>query len=131
MERDAENTLAEVLDICRSAGAEESDVVAAVEWLAGEAERLRPLADEGRQYRADLIDEALAEGVRAMGDEFPAETYRGMLERASLENVKAIRDQWSAMAARQFTGGRKTVDDDAPPPAPVQESDVPDAAYAA
>jgi len=133
MERDTENILSEVWDICRNAGApEEHDTaLSAVNWLAGEAERLRPLADEGRQYRSDLIEDALAEGVRAMGDQFPAETYRGMLKRAGLESIKALRDQWAAMAARQLPGGRQTTDTDETPPVRQPESDVPDAAYVA
>lgn len=83
--------------------------------LADEAERLRPLADEGRAYRADLVAQALAEGVRAMGAEFAEETYRGLLESASLDTVKRLRDDWKATGDRVFPGGRLTKDDAASP----------------
>jgi hypothetical protein len=126
-----ENTLSKILDLCRSAGAPaDREIVEAVEYLAAEIERLRPLADAGRQYRADLIGEALAEGVRAMGDKFPAETYRGMLEAASIENIKSLRDNLAALAARQLPGGRQTVDDEQSPADRPPARDVPDSAYA-
>src|SRR5690606_31020400 len=59
-----------------------------------ETQRLAPLADEGRVYRADLVADALAEGVRAYGEDFAEETYRVVLEAASLETVKRMRDDW-------------------------------------
>lgn len=78
--------------------------------LEAEIERLCPLADDGRQYREDLVTQALAEGVRAHGQEFREETYRGILESANLDTIKAMRDDWAAVAAKRFPGGRQTVD---------------------
>jgi hypothetical protein len=80
--------------------------------LQTEVERLRPLADDGKQYRVDLVAAALAEGVRANGDSFAEETYRTMLEAAPLEIVKQMRDDWKRLGDKRFTAGRKTVDED-------------------
>ena len=51
---------------------------------------VRKLADDGRTYRSDLIDEAIAEGVRAHGADFAQERYRGTLETSTLDSIKAI-----------------------------------------
>ncbi|MCO5181110.1 MAG: hypothetical protein M9896_13805 [Candidatus Promineofilum sp.] len=57
-----------------------------------ETARLQPLADQGQAYREDLVTQALAEGVRAMGEAFPEETYRAMLTDAPLEHIRQVRD---------------------------------------
>lgn len=95
-----------------------------------ETQRLAPLADDGRAYRADLVADALAEGVRAYGEDFAEETYRVVLESAPLATVKRMRDDWARIAAKRFPGGRQTVDEEETPTAP-QRRVVPDEAYAA
>jgi hypothetical protein len=75
-----------------------------------EIARLQPLADQGRAYRDELVNQAVAEGVRAMGEAFPEETYRAMLAGAPLEHVRQVRDTFSAQAAVRFPGGRQTRD---------------------
>lgn len=75
-----------------------------------EVARLQPLADQGRVYREDLIAQAVAEGVRAMGEAFPEETYRAMLENAPLEHVRQVRDTFAEQAKARFPGGRQTSD---------------------
>lgn len=89
---------------------EDADLLEEVRALVDEAARLRPLADAGRQYRADLIAEALAEGVRAMGQAFPSETYRAMLDSAELTAIKSLRDSWRTLASERLPGGRLSVD---------------------
>jgi len=86
---------------------------AEVTRLTAEIQRLQPMADDGKQYRADLITETLAEGVRAMGDSFPEETYKGMLENGtSIEAIKKMRDAFAERARQRLPGGRQTIDDD-------------------
>jgi hypothetical protein len=87
-----------------------------VRRLAGEAARLRQLADDGRTYRADLIAATLEEGVRALGARFPREQTRAMLERATLEEIKATRDAYRAQGDERLGGGRLTTDEDTDPP---------------
>lgn len=102
------------------AGVTHEDALSGVKRLIAEVERLRPLeaevkrlqplADMGTQYRQDLIDEAIAEGIRAKaeGETFAEETYRGILNALDIEQVKTMRDDWRAKAASRFPGGRLT-----------------------
>jgi hypothetical protein len=103
--------LGELRSLVPSTGAPEGSTPAqAMRWLAEEVGRLRPLADDGRAYRADLIGEALTEGARAFGEGFAAETYRGILEKADIPAIKRFRDDWRAVGDKQFVGGRATAD---------------------
>jgi hypothetical protein len=79
--------------------------------LTAEVERLTPLAEVGRQYRADLVDEALAEGVRAIGAEFAQERYRTILENATPEVMRQMRDDWRSTGDARLKGGRLSEDE--------------------
>ncbi len=98
--------------------------------LEAEAKRLQPLADDGKRYREDLIAEALAEGVRAQGENFAAETYRSILVSAPLDAVKRMRDDWRVVGDRRFPGGRQSAEGDGQSPTKTNRA-VPDAAYQA
>lgn len=128
--RDELTTLRSLLS---TGGVDASDVVATVRALHEENTRLRPLADEGRQYRADLMADALAEGVRAVGAKgFAQETYKGLLESAPLAAIKRMRDDWKAQGDKLFAGGRQSVDDGAAQQQQTtgqQEMPVPPAAF--
>lgn len=84
--------------------------------------QMADLARDGRQYRTDLIASALAEGTRAMGNDFSVETWRAMLERASLNEIKTISDQWRAQADLVLPSGRKSADSSSEQPAAVAPS---------
>lgn len=101
----------------------------AVRWLVDEVARLTPLADDGRAYRNDLVTEALAEGVRAMGENFAQETYEATLRGASIETIKRMRDDWRAIGDANFPSGRQTVNEEEGGEVRVQT--VPDSAYQA
>lgn len=110
---------------------------AAMVRVVDELDRLRPLADMGRTYKADMVEAALGEGVRAYGAEFARDTYKGMLERASLDEIKRFKDDWAGLAARTLTGGRATTEGGEPDPKPeaaigarTAERKLPAAAYA-
>ncbi len=107
-------------------------IVEAVRTLKAENDRLRPLADDGTRYREDLITAALTEGVRAYGDTFAKETYEGLLRGATIETIKRLRDDWQAVADRQFPGGRQTRDEDGSDSSSSSKApETPDAAYQA
>lgn len=99
------------------------------ETLKDENGKMASLADQGRQYRADTIKAALAEGVRALGDDFHSETYEKMFINADISHIKRMKDDWGRQAAKIFDGKRKTVDDEQQAPAPTPASAVPDAAF--
>lgn len=128
--------------VSESASPEGITLVAAVRWLneqlaqaVGERDRalgqvaeLQPLADQGRAFREELVNQAVAEGVRAMGEAFPEETYRGMLGNAPLDHIRQVRDTFAAQAAERFPGGRQTRDKNEKGPTRQQ---TPVAAYGA
>lgn len=94
---------------------------------------LKPQADDGAQYRSDLITEALAEGVRAYGDKFDGDTYGNMLKTAPLATIKRMKADWQATGDARLPQGRQTVDDSQAPGADGQQRRVrvPDKAYKA
>lgn len=96
-----------------------------------EIARLTPLADDGRVYRADLVEQALHEGIRAYGNAFPVETYREMLTTQSLDGIKRIVALHREAADKAIPTGRTSVDRAEKAPAPTPKNDVPDAAFAA
>ena len=103
-----------------------------VDTLRAKVLELTPQAKDGAQYRADLIAEALAEGVRAMGDKFNAETYTNVLSNASLDVVKQMKADWAVIGNSRFSGGRKTTDEGEQAPgtkAKTTRRHVPEAAY--
>ena len=69
---------------------------------------LEPVAEDGRTYRADLIEEAIREGTRVIGDTFPVDTYRDMLTHSTVAQIKELRDSFTNRAASLFPGGRQT-----------------------
>jgi hypothetical protein len=96
------------------------DVPRTIHRLVELIAELRPLADDGRRYRADLIEDAIAQGVRALGDRFPVDTYRTLFAGASLDAIRSARDAWKDLAARELPEGRQTVDAEAPAPPPAR-----------
>lgn len=135
-EKQQMDELDQIKEKLSKAGAKQKDPVAAAQWLVDDYaslkkdnDRLGPLAEQGEQYRADIVKQALAEGVRALGDDFHSETYEKMFINAEISHIKRMKDDWARQADLVFTGKRKTVDNEQqkPPAAPV--SAVPDEAY--
>ena len=81
-----------------------------VRWLADELSRLAPLAEDGRMYRADLIELAVAEAVRALGAEIGA-AQRTMLEAAPISLTKQFTASWRAIGDNKLPGGRLSSDE--------------------
>ena len=107
--------------ILQRMGATGDDLVDQVRWAEAKINELRPLADDGRAYRQSLVDEALAEGTRALGAGFDADLYRGVLATANLEQVKRMRDDWRGVGDRLFAGGPVVQNSNEPPKtAPAQ-----------
>ena len=134
----------EIRQAVTDSGAPEGTTLAAsVRWLneqlaavtgerdaaLGEVAELQPLAEQGREYRNHLIDEAVAEGVRAMGTAFPEETYRAMLESASLEHIRKVGETFAEKAAERFPGGRQTRDEKKEEGKKQPAREIPMAAY--
>jgi hypothetical protein len=91
--------------ILQHLGASGDSLLDEVAWVAQRLDELLPLAEDGRQYRQALVDETLAEGVRAMGSQFNADLYRGLLVGATIPQMRRMRDDWRTMGDNQFAGG--------------------------
>lgn len=73
-------------------------------------EELTPLADDGRAYRTDLVNEALVHGVRAFGEKFAKELYADILNRSSLTAIKQLSGDWQTIGDSRLAGGRQSED---------------------
>lgn len=109
--------------------ATDADLLAAADKLAKRAAELEPQAADGRQYRSDLVAEALAEGVRAQGKDFDKPTYEAMLTNAPITTIKRMRDDWKKIGDERFSGGRKSVDEADEGKTTKSTSVTPDTAY--
>lgn len=80
----------------------------------GETDPKSLLEREGLKYRSALIDEALAEGVRAE-DDFDEDKWRAWLDKAESDQIIAQTNSWRTSGnAKWGEGGRKTADPHAP-----------------
>lgn len=72
------------------------------------ADEVLKLAKEGQEYHKTLSDEALAMGVRAMGNDFPKETWEKSFATMSSTDIKNIMKTWEAQANLDIPSGRQT-----------------------
>lgn len=107
---------------------DEEGIVVFTDMLSARIKTLEAQAAEGVQYRKDLVKDALAEGVRAQGDDFDAKLYEATLNSSPLAVVKRMRDDWKKFADAALPGGRRSVDNDQTP-TKEERSLVPDSAY--
>jgi hypothetical protein len=108
---------------------DEESILVFVDKLAVRVQALQPQAEEGRQYRTDLVAGALAEGVRAHGNDFDKSGYEAILNSAPLATVKRMAADWKKVADATLPSGRQSEDttDSTRQPATVL---VPDEAFA-
>lgn len=111
--------------------ATEADALAAADKLAKRVAELEPRAADGDTYRNDLVSEALAEGVRAYGNDFDTETYEATLRGSPLKVIKRMAADWKAVGDSRFAGGRQTTDGGQAVDEQGQRSHMPDAAFVA
>ena len=81
-----------------------------IRWLADEVTRLSPLAADGTTYRADLVEGAEKEAVRALGAEAGA-AQRAMLEASAIPLLKQFTQSWRAIGDATLKGGRLSTDE--------------------
>lgn len=99
----------------------------ATEQLGAEltADAVLSLAKEGQEYRKQLTEDALAMGVRAMGNEFTKETWEQTLASMGTKNIKDIMKTWETQANASIPAGRKTD----PAAGQLEQATAPDEAY--
>lgn len=82
----------------------------AVEKLGKElpADKVLSYAKEGMDYMSQLIDDAVAAGVRAQGNDFPAETWKNTFAGMSSQGIKDIMATFNAQAKDEIPAGRQS-----------------------
>jgi len=65
------------------------------------------LAKEGQEYRKQLVDDTMAMGVRAMGNDFPKETYEATFANMGTKAIKDIMKTFETQA-QSIPTGRQT-----------------------
>lgn len=89
------------------------------------ADEVLKLAKEGQEYRKSLSDEAIAMGVRAMGNDFPKETWENSFANMDTKAIKDIMATWELQANASIPAGRQTD----PAAGQGQKLSIPDAAF--
>ena len=88
---------------------------------------------DGVTYRKDLVESAIAEGVRAEGETFDGDHWRKAFADKDLEFIKKQRDVWKEAADKRVKSGRKSTDEGPPVPTVMardaQAPPIPDAAF--
>lgn len=100
--------------------------------LNDEMTSLRAAAEDGRAYRADLVTQLHAEGVRALGGErYNRERWERLAGSMSIADLRETITDFAGKGMLRFPGGRETHEHDAERDRTgVQErSDVPDKAF--
>lgn len=72
------------------------------------ADEVLKLAKEGQEYHKALVEEAIAMGVRAMGNDFPADTWRESFKTMNTKSIKDIMKTWELQAKDEIPAGRQT-----------------------
>jgi hypothetical protein len=72
------------------------------------ADEVLSLAKEGQDYHKKVSDEALAMGVRAMGNDFPKETWEKTFATMSTQAIADITKTWETQAKAGIPAGRHT-----------------------
>lgn len=72
------------------------------------ADKVLSYAKEGESYMSQLIDDAVAMGVRAQGNDFPAETWKATFGGMGSQQIKDIMATFEKQAKEDIPAGRQT-----------------------
>ena len=70
------------------------------------ADKVLSYAKEGETYMTDLVNQAVAAGVRAQGNDFPAETWKNTFSNMSSKGIKDIMATFEKQAKEEIPTGR-------------------------
>ena len=84
-------------------------------------------AADGRQYRTEVIAEALAAGVRAQGNDFPVDTWKNTFASMPIDAIKDIAKTFQSQADGSIPAGRQTIPGAGQPGA--QGANIPDSVF--
>lgn len=66
------------------------------------------IAKEREALRTEMVQDAITEGIRALGNGFNEELHRSVLASLPPDKIRAMRDDWRTKADDQFPHGRRT-----------------------
>lgn len=89
------------------------------------AEKVLELAKEGQDYHAQVIEDAIAMGIKAQGNEFTTETWKNLFATMSTKAIKDVMKTFENQAGKDIPAGRFTK----PNPKANQGFNVPDDAF--
>lgn len=72
------------------------------------ADKVLTYAKEGMDYMAQLVEDAVAMGVRAQGNDFPAETWKNTFAGMSSQGIKDIMATFEKQAKEEIPAGRQS-----------------------
>lgn len=72
------------------------------------ADAVLELAKEGQEYRKQVIEDTVTMGVRAQGNDFPAETWKSTFAAMSTKAIKDIMATFEKQAKQALPDGRHT-----------------------
>lgn len=84
---------------------EQSNVALGKEYSA---EAVLKFAKEGVDYHSEVVGEAIAWGVRAQGNDFPAETWKATFGAMGTKAIKDIMATFKSQAEQDLPAGRQT-----------------------
>ena len=73
------------------------------------ADEVLALAKDGEMLRKEVIEAAIAAGVRAQGNDFPADTWRNTFATMSIQAIRDIEKTFQKQAEAEIPVGRQTV----------------------
>ena len=76
------------------------------------ADDILKFAKEGIEYHKQVIEDAIAMGVKAMGNDFPAETWKQTFSTMGTTAIKEILKTWEIQAQDNIPTGRNSVNND-------------------
>ena len=71
--------------------------------ISDNIDELVKLAKEGKQHRAEVIEEALKSGVRAMGNSFNKEVFEKTFVNLEINDIKAMANTWEEQVSEKFS----------------------------
>lgn len=89
------------------------------------AEKVLELAKEGQDYHAQVIEDAIAMGIKAQGNDFTTETWKNLFATMSAKAIKDVMKTFESQANKDIPSGRFTK----PNPKANQGFNVPDDAF--
>lgn len=109
--RNSLRTVAE--EAMRTAGLEIEGTIkpdAVLRALATAVSASAPAAADGKRFKAEVVDAAIAQGKRAFGKDFDEAGKRALLEKNGVDEIRSYEQMWKQSADKAFGGGRKTAD---------------------